>query len=230
MSFEPATIDIRPRLLMSLDGLPGTGRTRFALTAPRPLWVIELDKGGLEGVLEDADGVEVSRCSFRKNLSQDDAKRIADTIEDDIIAGRDAGRTVIIDKATHLWQLFRLAEFGRLSKERSRNYEGVNTRMSELLQSFVETDTNLLLIHDMTDDYLDDKKVGVKRAGYNGVGGIVRHAATFSGGANGDPFQAVITKCTPAWEAVGMVLEGDDINFQTYAMNAVPQLDPSVWL
>lgn len=215
---------------MSIEGTPGSGRTRFALTAPRPIYFIELDKGGMEGVLTDATDVQVARYDFRKSLSKDDAKVVAEEVEADIDNARESGRTVVIDKAGDLWQLFRLAEFGRLSRERARNYEFVNCRMSELLRSFVDSDTNLVLIHDLKDSYENDVKVGTQRDGFRGVQGIVRHAATFSGGANGDPFQATITKCTPAWEAVGMVLEGDDINFQTYAMNAVPQLDPSVWL
>ena len=85
-------------------------------------------------------------------------------------------------------------------------------------------------IHDQADDYLNDSKIGLKRAGYGGTEGIVRHAAFFTRRTDTDPFTAVITKCTTAADAVGMVFEGDDINFQTYAMNAVPQLDPSVWL
>jgi hypothetical protein len=94
----------------------------------------------------------------------------------------------------------------------------------------VDSDTNLLLIHDLQDAYIDDKVSGQKRAGFSGVEGIARHAAMFAGGRDGKPFSATVTRCTPAWHTVGTVYEGDEINFPTYAANAVPQLDPSVWL
>jgi hypothetical protein len=217
---------------MSLDGQPGTGRTRFALSAPRPIWLIELDKGGSEGLLEDATDINIARYPYAKNITQADAKDIANEVERDIIEARDSGRTVVIDKADGLWQLFRLAEFGRLAGVQSRKYEGVNTRMSELLRSFVDTDTNLLLIHDLQDEYSGDSPTGKKtRAGFSGVDGIVRHAASFSGGVDGVPFNVTITRCTPHWPAVGMVFDDETgINFQTYALNAVPQVDPDAWL
>lgn len=232
MAFEAATTDIRPRLLMSLDGGPGSGRTRFALTAPRPLYVIELDKGGTEGLIENADDIQIGRYPYAKNISKADAEAIATEVENDICEARDNGRTVVIDKADGLWQLFRLAEFGRLAGVQSRKYEAVNSRMSELLRSFVDSDTNLLLIHDQQDTYADDKPTGVmKRAGFSGVDGIVRHAATFGGGRNGEPFTIDVTRCTPYWPHVGVQFNSNDneMTFQEYAGLAVPQLDPSVW-
>jgi hypothetical protein len=215
---------------MSLDGGPGSGRTRFALTAPRPLYIVQLDPGGIEGVLEDATDVQVAKYDFRKDLTKDDAKHIAREVEDDIIRARDEARSVIIDKGTFLWQLFRLAEFGRLSKERSRNYEYVSTRMSELLRAYVETDTNLLIVHDQGAAYEGDVQVGTKRAGYSGIEGIVRHALMFGGGKGATPFTAEVTKATTNWGFVGTKLEGEDINFANYAAQAVPQCDPEVWL
>lgn len=233
MAFDVATVDVKPRLLISLDGLPGSGRTRFALTAPRPLWIIGLDKGGVEGLLSDADGVHIASYAYAKNIDQAAAQRIADEVEDDICMARDEGRSVVIDKCDFLWQLFRLAEFGKLAGVQSRRYEAVNTRMSELLRSFVDSDTNLLLIHDMQDTYMDDKPTGnMKRAGFSGVDGIVRHAATFAGGRNGEPFTIDVTRCTPNWSFVSTQFNSadNDMTFAEYAALAVPQLDPSVWL
>src|SRR5688500_6274105 len=117
--FEPATTDVRPRLVMALDGGPGSGRTRFVLTAPRPIYIVLLDPGGLEGFITDATDVHVAVYDWKKSIRQDDAKVVAREVEDDILAARDMARTVVIDKATELWQVMRLAEFGRLSKERS---------------------------------------------------------------------------------------------------------------
>jgi hypothetical protein len=230
--FIDATAEIRPRLIFALDGEPGSGRTRFVLSAPRPIYVVLLDTGGLEGVLEDPNDVKVASYDMRKDLKQDEAKRVAQEVEDDIAEAREIARTVVIDKATALWQLFRLAEFGRLSKERSRNYEFVNTRMSELLRSYVDSDTNLLLIHDYADAYEGDTKVGVKRAGFGGTEGIVRHAATFTKAnpAKGVPFGMVVSKCTTHWDLVGTEFTGDDITFPNYASQAVPQVDPGLWL
>jgi hypothetical protein len=226
VAFEPATTDVRPRLIFSLDGGPGSGRTRFVLSAPRPIYIVLLDPGGLEGVIEDATDVHVAVYDWKKSLRQDDAKVVAREVEDDILNARDLARTVVIDKATELWQALRLAEFGRLSKERSRNYEGVNTRMSEILRHFVDSDTNLLLIHDRADNYEGETKIGTKRAGFNGTEGIVRHAASF----NKNPFTMEVTKATTNWSLVGTQFAEEDINFVNYASQAVPQLDPSVWL
>jgi hypothetical protein len=232
--FNDATAEIRPRLIMSLDGDPGTGRTRFALTAPRPIYVVLLDQGGLEGVLEDPTDVRVAQYDFRKSLSKNEAVDVASEVERDIIQAREEARTVVIDKATFLWQVIRLAEFGRLSREKARNYEAPNTRISELFRAFVESDTNLLLIHDQKDAYANDVKVGRARDGFNGVEGIVRHAALFEGGRNGDPFKMTVTRATPNWPYVGTeFVDGSDNpipSFAEYAMQAVPQVSPDLWL
>lgn len=230
--FKPATTDCRPRLVMALDGGPGSGRTHFALTAPRPLYIVELDLGGTEGIIDDATDLQIAQYGFIKNMDQNEAKKTLDAVENDILTARDEARSVLIDKAGMLWQLIRLAEFGRLAGVKQRNFEGVNTRMQGLLHAFVDSDTNLLLIHDMKDAYANEVVVGKKRDGFIGTDGIVRHAANFASNQGEDKtdFTATITRCTPNWGAVGMEFTNDEINFQTYAMNAVPQLDPSVWL
>jgi hypothetical protein len=185
-----------------------------------------LDPGGLEGVIEDATDVHVAVYDWKKSLRQDDAKIVMRELEDDILSARDLARTVVIDKATELWQAIRLAEFGRLSKERSRNYESANIRMSEILRHFVDSDTNLLLIHDRADNYEGDTKIGTKRAGFAGTEGIVRHAASFAK----NPFTMEVTKATTNWDLVGTQFAGDEINFLNYASQAVPQVDPERWL
>lgn len=216
---------------MAIDGEPGSGRTRFVLSAPRPIYVVSLDAGGLEGVLEDATGVEVATYDWSRSLAQNDAKVMMREVEDDIRAARDMARTVVIDKATELWQAIRLAEFGRFSGVKSRYYEGPNTRMSEILRYFVDSDTNLLLIHDRGGDYAGDEKVGTKRAGFAGTEGIVRHAALFSAPAKkGGDFSMEVTKCTTNAAFIGETLVNDDISFALYASQAVPQVDPSSWL
>lgn len=229
--FELASADIRPRVIMSLDGMPGSGRTRFALSAPKPLYVVLLDAGGLEGVLTDTEDVMVAKYDVRKSMTKDEAQSVAQEIEDDIIEARENARSVVIDKCSYLWPVLRLAEFGKLTKVQARYYDAVNIRMSELIRSFVETDTNLLLIHDLKDAYEDDKKVGQKRDGFPGIEGIVRHAALFSAADNSDqPFKMRVTKATTNWDLVGTEFEGDAIDFPQYATLAVPQLDAGYWI
>jgi hypothetical protein len=123
------------RLIVSTEGLSGCGKTRFALSAPKPLAFFTLDRG-----FEDATGNDFSMANI------DDADFTLDAIRsaDDAAVAKEASliwaefvrdwgralsqgrilpggkfepyRSVVCDTGTELYQLLRLARYGRVAK------------------------------------------------------------------------------------------------------------------
>src|SRR6266700_711635 len=124
--FRPATeIKAHPRLVMAVDGGEKSGKTRFALTTPAPIYYINLDVG-LEGVIDEFIGnKEIVVAEYAENVEeigdiptqdgkkrQDAAKVVTNSVFRDFrYAVRNGARTVVIDTGTEFWSMLRLAEF-----------------------------------------------------------------------------------------------------------------------
>jgi len=149
--FDKATPDIaKLRLIMRIGGLEKNGKTHFALTAPGPIGVIDMDRG-LEGVVEKFAG---SKDIYVKNLrdmpvaTSDDHEARWDAFEkahrqllaDPVI------KSVVWDTDTEAWEMARLSFFGRLTQVKSHHYAAVNSAFRKLIDEAFDADKNLMLI------------------------------------------------------------------------------------
>src|SRR5438128_15529 len=126
--YSPAVDEVKHRLIGLSVGEVGSRKTSFWLEGPGPIVVFSLDQG-LEGVvnreLKNNPGKEIYYKEYAwmptEETSQDDAIALRDELTEDYEHAIQNARTVIIDKETDVWELFRYAEFGA-PNDAPRNY------------------------------------------------------------------------------------------------------------
>lgn len=161
--FQKADADPHPRLIGLSVGEVGTGKTHFWLGAPGPIVVFSFDKG-LEGVVEPFQAqkdiyvaeYDWSPVNTDDDSEQDEMQDLAKSIRDKFIAdfthSLQHARTVIIDKETDLWEMFRYAEFGR-PNDSPLDYPKLNSRYRKYMNMPKGTDVNFGCIEGMRDEW-----------------------------------------------------------------------------
>lgn len=171
--FTLAPAEVVKRTIASLAGEVGEGKTHFALTAPGPTLMQNIDKG-TEGVIEKfrADGKEIYEEHYEWNpgavdldaeddeednlKSEKELKEAAvetrNKWEKDAFYAMDNGiRSVIMDTESRIWQVYRYAEFGGPNGEQ-RDYDKLNLRFEGLINKAKSVPgVNLFLIRSMKD-------------------------------------------------------------------------------
>lgn len=161
----------KQRIIAASVGEVGTGKTSFWLGAPGPIVVQSLDKG-LEGVVEtfraDKD-IYIAEYDWAptEELSQDEAVELRDKFIEDFEYALERARTIIWDKETNIWELFRYAEFGE-PNDAPRNYPKLNQRYRKYMQMPKATDVNFGVIQGMKDLWVTKAK-GDGSGGTKGV-------------------------------------------------------------
>ena len=234
--FRRADSKIRTRLTMAVDGVEKCGKTHFSLTAPGPIAIQSVDMG-LEGVIQKfQDDKEIWLAERRmdlpngtllKELSLEETSSAAQKCIKEIISDyRDALsdpniRTIIWDSATEVWEILRLARFGKLTQVKPHHYGPVNAEYKDLLRLANDSDKTLILLHQMKDEYVNDKRTGqYKRSGMSNTGFLVQ-----VGGqcwkSNGDgmdkKFHFTVNDCRFNSELEGLEFVGDECNFPVVA-------------
>ena len=208
-----------------------TGKTRFGLTFPGPIAVINFDRQ-IEDLIAEFPDVDV----VVKRLEQSPwgaTQAEAQALEMDFSRALKAAhanphiRTVMIDKVTTLWELVRFAEFGKLAGVRPRNYEAANLRMRGYLSLYQASGKNAYYVEDVKDEWLDDKPTGrVIRDGFKQSAGIAQVVVSFD--REGKSFGMAFDECINS-TLIGTRFNGEDINFKGLAPLVMPEIDPAVW-
>lgn len=178
--FTAATLEDRKyRTIIRVIGEKGTGKTRLGLTAPGPTLYQSLDDG-LEGVIEKfLEGDEANDIAARDDLfveqykwhpggkdakgedgefDQDYAVELRDKFEQDLAYALENGaRTVVWDKETDIWEMYRYAEFGGPS-DAPKDYPALNQRYMAAVNSVKAYNTNLILIQGMKEEWVTKKR------------------------------------------------------------------------
>jgi hypothetical protein len=169
--FTKAPSQPKYRIIGASSGEVGTGKTSFWLGAPGPIVVMSLDKG-LEGVVEpfrESKDIYVAEYDWSptEDLDQDQAIELRDKFCEDFEFAIQRARTVIWDKETNIWELFRYAEFGE-PNDAPRNYPKLNQRYRKYLQMPKATEINFGCIQSMKDRWeTRQKKDGSGSQGFN---------------------------------------------------------------
>ncbi len=238
------------RIVLCTRALDKLGKTHFAMTAPGPIAIVGLDTGTKE-VASKFIGTKELICAYHKvtgntgnrGETQEIASKEWQTVKDSLITAirHSKVRSLVVDTGTEVWELCRLAAFGKLEQVLPHHYGPVNKEMRDLVKlAYDRDDLNVIWIHKMKKEYSQNKK---GEDSWNGS-----YAMT---GFSDIPFLVDLTlqhywappteelpgrfgvRCvgvsrqTP--DVVGLELEGDDCNFQTLAMLLYPNVDPAWW-
>lgn len=178
--FTPVTQAIIPRLIMALNGLEKTGKTYQALTAPAPISYFSLDFGE-DGVIQQFAAkktirrkdykIPAIRKSQTKEKAIEQAAEVWETFKDDYLFALDHSRTVIVDTETEVYELIRLARFGKLEQVKPHHYGPVFRELKEvIIKAAYESNANVILLQRLKKEYKDDKWTGQYEAsGYSGI-------------------------------------------------------------
>lgn len=220
-------------LILALWGHEKTGKSHFAMTAPSPIAYFHMDIGGRRVVnkfckkkrilvsdhrfLPPEQGVVVkapylaewNRFVHQLGIARDDPKI----------------RTVILDTHTAVYELCRLARFGKLTEVKPFHYGPVNAELTELVNSFAGIGKNLILIGKSKKEYKDDVWTGnYEQSGIKDIGFLadVSMETGFNKekGEDDNTFFVKVTRCGDNMALCGMEFRGADYcNFPCLASN-----------
>jgi len=168
------------RLIASVEGEVGTGKTHFGLTGPAPILVQSIDHGtegtiekfrngevdakevyeetyewDAAGIIDDEEGLDADELSAKQERQiQESAIEVRDRWEKDLLYAVNNGiRTVIEDTESRIWQAYRYAEFGGPNGDNPKDYDKLNGRFERIVNTCKKTDVNLLLVRTMKDKW-----------------------------------------------------------------------------
>ena len=170
------TDTVKPRsnnVCCIIAGPEGSGKTHWALTAPKPLFYQSTDFGE-DGVIQKAEGqiirpatgdykleIPIEYRAFVDRLEKDDERktregRLANFVHDkfylpfrrDLEAALKAGvRTVVWDTALEVWEYVRMSVYGRHATNRDDLKTEANAKMKELIRLSNVHGVNLIMIN-----------------------------------------------------------------------------------
>jgi hypothetical protein len=178
--YKKATTDSKQRIIASSFGEVGTLKTSFWLTAPGPIIIQSTDKG-TEGVVDvylkqyeeetgkTKDIYVVEYDPYVGVMAQEEAVEIRDKIIEDFKHAIEHAATVVWDKETNIYEIFKYAEFGSPS-EKPASYYPLDQKYRHVINLAKETDVNFGLIQGMQDIWVDkvNAKTGARGAGKGG--------------------------------------------------------------
>jgi hypothetical protein len=237
VGFKEADPSIVKRLLVAVESLEKEGKTHFALTAPGPIAVFDFDTG-MEGV--------VSKFAKTKKIYVSDYRRLGDAMTNKVenwlimwekfkreyIAALEEPtiKTVVMDTATEVWELLRMARFGKLTQVMPYHYGPVNAEYRELLRKAYSTNKNLILLHKMKDEYVKDQRTGnLKRSGFGDTGYMVQVNLRMWRDEDNN-FHMFVKDNRQAPELTGMDFINEMANFTTLATMTFPGTVDKDWL
>lgn len=233
MAWEEASTNHRAsRIILSIDGLEGSGKDHLALSGPGDVAVISLDEG-LEGVVDKFTGqkrVLVSKHDMPvfQGMSQNESSALATKIWKQIRTDyRDAletkgVRTIVCDTGTEMWEICRMSWFGKLTQVMPHHYAQPNREWADIVRLGYAHGKNVAWLHKLKPEYVNDKNTGdYKRSGQSDMGFLVqaygRALKDKKEPGVPDKFSFLIEKCRFHPEVEGLQLSGEDCNFPLIA-------------
>ena len=219
--FRPAnTIKSRQRMILNVQGKEDTGKTHFLLTCPEPIALFDLDLNS-ESVVNKSDflnkEIMMSEYFFEKpSKGSNEAKLIkeADLLWNRFMAEYKQAlkevKTVAIDTAGLLWEMLRIARFGKLTSVMPHHYGVLNCEMAQIIDMSKQSDCNLILSSTLAPQYINDQATGFwVRQGWSQLDYKVQYSIELSRsktGPNKGKFEGKILKFKPDPKMIDQVL------------------------
>lgn len=212
-------------IIIDIIGQEGTGRSSLALTMPGPVAYINSDEK-IEGIVQPhvvkGKAVKVWTYGFiASSDKQDNINRAAPIwwkMQAMCKESIEWASTTIIDTQTDAWELARLGEFGEVNpkvKNLGSAYGDVNMQFRGNMKQFrIAAKSNLVTIHQVKDEYVNDKRSGrMLRAGFREMGyiaNVVVRTGKYFDPVRGLVFTATIEKGWFNALTEGLTVEGED--------------------
>lgn len=245
--FTKATEQVKRRLIISVMGKEKEGKTHFALTAPGALGYINLDKGydGVGQKFESEKDIFKSDYNIQLPLRGSDVQKVSDILTpfwedalEDVAYSIQNFRTTVIDTGTELWELCRIARFGKLDQVKPHHYGPVNREFrDQVYGAAYNSDSNLIVLHKLKAEYVNDKRTGnFERSGFSDTGFVVqvevlcyRLPADERDGGDDLGFRLRIESCRQNPSIEGEILQGEMLSFPFLASMVFPDTTPDDW-
>jgi hypothetical protein len=167
--FKAGVPPMPPRVFMCSEGPAGSGKSDFALTAPWPVGVIDIDQGLEAGPIQHVAErypersiselyVSSATATIPRGIDRANSEKLMpyyqqlyDQIVTDAWQAVEAGvRTLVIDGGSDLWEILRYAHFGRLEKVPGHLYVKANSEFRTFLNN-LKSHCNVLVTHKVKD-------------------------------------------------------------------------------
>lgn len=254
-SFQIANQAPPRRLVIALDGLEKEGKTHFSLSGQGPIAYLGSDIGD-EGVVEKfqtsklihrADyGVSIPKNGdieqTMKLILPEWERMVTDYKLALSMAKVGKVRTIVWDTASEFWEMLRLARFGKLTQVMPHHYTGLNTEYRNLVREVFNTPANLILLHKLKKEWLNDPLTGkgnktgaYERAGYSDTGFLVQVNALAwrekdpQTGQKTGPFHITLRDCRQNPQAAGVDLNGVMASFPWVGVTVYPDSNLEDW-
>lgn len=225
------------RLIIDLAGEEKTGKTHFAFTCPAPIFEHSFDIGN-EGVIDkfllkkkimvaeyelevqpdsDAGAREVAECANRL------WEQFVSNFRDGLASCGNG--TTMIDTGTEMWELLRLARFGKLTQIMPQQYTAVNKEMQSLIRECYNHNGSTIFLTKMKpewENYKDangrdkSRKTGsMERSGFKDMPFQVQVVATCNREdqeEGGSVFSVTIDSCRQNPEMNNATIENADFD------------------
>lgn len=241
LGFEEADTDIKPRLIVAVDGHEKCGKSHFAMTAPGPIAYFNTDIG-TEGVIHKfASDKDINVFDMTVPDTQAEAKKEWDkfTAAYYAVLEMDDIRSIVGDTATEWWELCRMAAFGK-QPTMPYMYGPINAEFRKLIKSAYSNDKNLILVHKVRSVYINDKRTKeYERAGFSSTGYLSQVNVRVwreepEEDEDGDmipgKFHLYVEDCRHNPDMNGIDLEAPFNEFAMFAGLVCPDVDPTGWV
>jgi hypothetical protein len=161
-TFVRAEKALTRRIIISLTGEEKSGKNHTSFTAPSPLFVHSFDVG-LDGVVQKFQNEkEIYVADYELSIQPGEASagevaEAADKVWQQFVANYRDGLascgngTTVIDTDTELYELLRLARFGKLTQIMPHHYGPVNAELRDVIRESYDHDANVFFLSKKTD-------------------------------------------------------------------------------
>jgi hypothetical protein len=231
--FTQASSPTVHRLIVNAEGEEKSGKNHLGFSAPGPIYEHSFDIGN-EGVIQKFQSkkkIMLAEYELEIQPGEAEAREVAaaaDRVWQQYMSNYRDGLascgngTTLVDTGTEVWELLRLARFGKLTQVMPHHYGPVNKEMQEMVREGFGHNCNVIFLHKKKDEWenyvgADGKEKGKKtgrktRVGFSDIPFLVQVNALCErvdqeGG--GSEFQITVEDCRQNPNLNGAVLPND---------------------
>jgi len=234
-----------PRMVIAFPGLQKTGKSHFALTAPKGMFYANFDKQSREDVLPKFQGqfIRAEDYWITDYTDKVEAKKLLDRFWADFhdaLATAEV-RSIVVDTTTELRRVILSSVWGKDNQLKGYQYTPAHDKIRELVSHVNTSDKNVIFVHQMKKEYKaivtpkGEDSIWTGRyelAGFDGITYLsqVNMVSYRVAGSNPTEFGVRVVECSLNREIEGLELEGEMSNFPTLASLVFPESDMEDWV